>query len=211
MKLDNIYSLYLVTDRRLLAGADLAAAVEQAILGGVTLVQLREKDASSRDFYQQAVSVKAITTKYGVPLIINDRADIALAVDADGLHIGDEDLPLPAARRLLGPRKLIGVSAATLAEAKATEAGGADYLGVGAVFPTATKNNADSVSLDDLRRITAAVSIPVVAIGGINETNISRVMTAGVAGAAVVSAIIGRPDPCQAARQLLALSRPDQV
>ena len=159
MKLDNIYSLYLVTDRRLLAGADLAAAVEQAILGGVTLVQLREKDASSRDFYQQAVSVKAITTKYGVPLIINDRADIALAVDADGLHIGDEDLPL----------------------------------------------------LDDLRRITAAVSIPVVAIGGINETNISRVMTAGVAGAAVVSAIIGRPDPCQAARQLLALSRPDQV
>lgn len=198
----DIYSLYLVTDRGLLAGKELTATVEQAIRGGVTLVQLREKQASTRDFYQQAVRVKKITAKYGVPLIINDRADIVLAVDADGLHIGQDDLPLALARRLLGPRKLIGVSASTLDEARAAAAGGADYLGVGAVFATGTKSDADSVSLDDLRLIAASLTIPVVAIGGINETNIGRVMAAGVAGAAVVSAIVARPDPLQAARQL---------
>ncbi|MDF2502138.1 MAG: Thiamine-phosphate pyrophosphorylase [Anaerosporomusa subterranea] len=174
------YSLYLVTDRQLLAGKDLAATVEQAIQGGASVVQLREKDASTRDFYRQAVLIKEITGKYHVPFIINDRADIALAVDADGLHIGQEDLPLHIARQIVGPEKLIGVSTTTLEQALAAEAAGADYLGIGAV-----------------------------AIGGINETNINSVMAVGVDGAAVVSAIIARPDPLQAAaylRQLIALS-----
>jgi thiamine-phosphate pyrophosphorylase len=196
------YSLYLVTDRQLLAGKDLAATVEQAILGGATLVQLREKDASTRDFYQQAVLIKQITVKYHVPLIINDRADIALAVDADGLHIGQEDLPLHIARQIVGPEKLIGVSTTTLEQALAAEAAGADYLGIGAVFPTGTKSDADSVSLEELRAIKAKLRIPIVAIGGINETNINSVMAVGVDGAAVVSAIIARPDPLRAAAQL---------
>ncbi|KYZ76104.1 thiamine-phosphate diphosphorylase [Anaerosporomusa subterranea] len=203
------YSLYLVTDRQLLAGKDLAATVEQAILGGATLVQLREKDASTRDFYQQAVLIKQITGKYHVPLIINDRADIALAVDADGLHIGQEDLPLHIARQIVGPEKLIGVSTATLEQALAAEAAGADYLGIGAIFPTGTKSDADSVSLEELRTIKAKVRIPIVAIGGINETNINSVMSVGVDGAAVVSAILSRPDPLRAAaylRQLIALA-----
>jgi thiamine-phosphate pyrophosphorylase len=203
------YSLYLVTDRQLLAGKDLAATVEQAIQGGASVVQLREKDASTRDFYRQAVLIKEITGKYHVPFIINDRADIALAVDADGLHIGQEDLPLHIARQIVGPEKLIGVSTTTLEQALAAEAAGADYLGIGAIFPTGTKSDADSVSLEELRAIKAKLRIPIVAIGGINETNINSVMAVGVDGAAVVSAIIARPDPLQAAaylRQLIALS-----
>lgn len=196
------YSLYLVSDRGLLGGKDLAATVEQAIQGGVTLVQVREKNVSTRDFLQVAQAVKAVTDRYGVPLIINDRADIALAVDAAGLHVGQEDLPLAVARKLLGPDKIIGVSAGNLEEALLAREQGADYLGVGAVFPTNTKGDADPVSLTALAAIKSKVKIPVVAIGGIHGGNIDSAISAGVDGVAVVSAIIAEADPQAAARKL---------
>jgi len=201
------YSLYLVTDSGLLGGKDLLKTVEQAIQGGVTVVQIREKYLPSREFFQVALAIKAVTDKYQVPLIINDRADIALAVDAAGLHIGQDDLPLAEARKLLGPDKIIGVSAATLEEALLAQSQGADYLGVGAIFPTNTKDDADSVSLPQLQAIKAGVTIPIVAIGGINGSNIQSVMETGVDGAAVVSAIIAAADPGEAASKLQQLMK----
>ena len=196
------YSLYLVTDRELLGNKDLVQTIEQAIQGGVTMVQVREKNLSTLEFFQVALAIKDITTKYRVPFIVNDRADIALAVDADGLHIGQSDLPLIVARKILGPTKIIGVSASTLEEALLAEKDGADYLGVGAIFPTMTKDDADSVSLAQLKTIKNNVSIPLVAIGGINENNIKKVMETGIDGAAVVSAIVACPEPCMAAQKL---------
>ncbi len=201
------YSLYLVTDRDLLGDKDLAATVEQAIQGGVTVVQIREKTLSTLEFFQMASVVKGVTDKYDVPLIVNDRADIALAIDAAGLHIGQADLPLVVARKLLGPNKIIGVSAATIEEAFQAQAEGADYLGIGAIFPTSTKDDADSVSLAELKSIKAKVTIPVVAIGGINSNNIQDVVKTGVEGAAVVSAIVAAAEPSEAARNLIKLMR----
>ncbi len=183
------YSLYLVTDRNALGGRDLAQSVEQAIQGGVTLVQLREKSVSTREFLELAIRVKEITTFYQIPLIINDRLDIALAVDADGLHIGQDDLPMIKAKELF-PNKIIGVSVSTLAEASLAQQQGADYVGVGAVFRTPTKTDATEVSLDQLELIKKSIDIPVVAIGGINETNLCQVMSKGIDGVAIVSAIL---------------------
>lgn len=196
------YSLYLVTDQALLGGKQLAETVDRAIQGGVTVVQLREKELSSLEFFQVARKIKTVTDKYGVPLIINDRADIALAVDAAGLHVGQADLPVGVARQLLGPDKIIGVSVATRAEAILAAGQGADYLGVGAIFPTNTKTDADYVSLTDLAAIKQEVTIPVVAIGGISGNNIAKVIAAGAAGAAVVSAIVAAQDPYKAAAAL---------
>lgn len=197
------FTLYLVTDRRGLGGRRLHECVEQAILGGATLVQIREKDISSSEYLDLAVKVKAVTDRYGVPLIVNDRVDIALAVGAAGVHVGPEDLPVSVARRLMGPDGIVGASASSVEEALFLEAQGADYLGVGAVFPTSTKQNTEQVSLEDLRRIKAAVSIPMVAIGGIDAENALEVMKTGVDGVAVVSAIINCSDIREAARQLL--------
>ena len=196
------YSLYLVTDRKILGDRDLAQSIELAIQGGVTLVQLREKSVSTREFLHLALKVKAITSQYQIPLIINDRLDIALAVDADGLHVGQDDLPMPKARELLGSRKIIGVSASTLAEALLAQQQGADYLGVGAIFNTATKTDAPEVSLQQLEIIKKSVSIPVVAIGGINETNLTQVLATGIDGVSVVSAILAKEDLQRAALQL---------
>lgn len=201
------YSLYLVTDRDCLGGKDFVATVEQALRGGATVVQVREKNLSTLEFFQVTSRIKSVTDKYGVPLIVNDRADIALAVDAAGLHIGQEDLPLAVARRLLGPDKIIGVSASTLEEALLAQEQGADYLGVGAVFPTNTKDDADSVSLAALKSIKEQVRIPVVAIGGINRSNVQPVMETGIAGVAVVSAVIAAQDPYEAACDMLRLIR----
>ena len=196
------YSLYLVTDRELLGDKDLVQTIEQAIQGGVTMVQVREKSLSTLAFFQVAVMIKEITKKYGIPFIVNDRTDIALAVDADGLHIGQDDIPLIVARKIFGPNKLIGVSVSTLEEALLAEKDGADYLGIGAIFPTKTKDDADSVSLAELKIIKDKISIPIVAIGGINENNIKKVMETGVNGAAIVSAIVARLDPYLAAQKL---------
>ncbi len=199
------FTLYLVTDRRWLGERTLWDSVEEAIRGGVTLVQLREKEISSKEFLELAQRVKEVTDRQGIPLIINDRIDIALAMGADGVHVGPEDLPVPLARKLLGDGKIIGASAASVDEALLFQTQGADYLGVGAVFPTATKRGTEKVGLDDLRRIKSAVHIPVVAIGGINMENVTPVIETGVDGVAVVSAIMDQTDIRGAARQLLSL------
>ena len=196
-------TLYLVTDRRWLGRRSLEEDVEEALLGGATLVQIREKEISSRAYLELAGKVKAVTDRYGVPLIVNDRIDIALAVDAGGVHVGPDDLPVSVARRLLGPDKIVGASASSLEEALTFQAQGADYLGVGAVFPTATKQVTEKVDLETLARIKAAVRIPVAAIGGIDAGNAPEVMKTGVDGVAVVSAILNRPDIREATRDLL--------
>jgi len=205
MKRDLDFTLYLVTDRRWLGERTLWEDVEEAILGGVTLVQLREKEVSSKEFLELAQRVKSVTDRHGVPLIVNDRIDIAFAVDADGVHVGPEDLSVPVARKLLGEGKIIGASAASLDEALSLQAQGADYLGVGAVYPTATKQGTEKVGLEDLRRIKSAVHIPVVAIGGINAENAVPVVETGVDGVAVVSAVMDQRDIREAARKLFSL------
>jgi thiamine-phosphate pyrophosphorylase len=167
------------------------------------MVQLREKIVSTGDFYQIALEIHAITRRCHLPLVINDRLDIALAVGAEGLHLGQSDLPLPAARRLAGNRLFIGLSASTEEEALRAQAEGADYLGVGAVYPTGSKDDAgEAIGLERLAAIRAAVPIPVVAIGGVNEANAARVMETGVAGIAVISGILSQPNIEAAARNL---------
>lgn len=194
--------LYVVTDRAWLNGKRLEDQVEAAILGGAAIVQLREKSLSGRDFYQTAQNIKEITDRYQIPLIINDRLDIALAVDAAGLHVGQGDLPPVIARRLLGPEKILGVSVTNLEEAIQAEEDGADYLGVGAVFLTGTKQDAATVDFSELKKITGAVQIPVVAIGGINENNALQLKGGGIKGIAVVSAVFGKEDPEKAAAKM---------
>ncbi|MGN0701506.1 MAG: thiamine phosphate synthase, partial [Oscillospiraceae bacterium] len=194
------YTLYLCTDRELMSCGSIEQLVEQAIVGGVSIVQLREKNCSSREFLENAISVKKITDRFGVPLIINDRLDICLASDASGVHLGQSDIPCTVARKILGSDKLIGVSCATAEEATKAQADGADYLGVGAVFPTATKQNTRPVTAQRIREIRAAVTLPFVVIGGVNEQNISSLYGLGINGAAVVSAIAAKPDITAAAR-----------
>lgn len=175
-------------------------SVERAVAGGASVVQLREKDCTSREFYELAVRVRKITAPKNVPLIINDRIDICLAADADGVHLGQKDLPCREARRILGADKLIGVSAALPEEARQAQADGADYLGVGAVFPTGTKSDTRPVTPEIIREIRAAVTIPFVVIGGINAENIGELYGLGINGAAVVSAVVAREDVTSAAR-----------
>ncbi len=201
------YTLYLVTDRDLMSTKTLEEAVEQAIMGGCTLVQLREKIASSRDFYQTAIKVKAITDNYDVPLIINDRVDIALAIGADGVHVGQSDLPAGVVRKIIGKDKILGVSAGTVEKAIEAQRDGADYIGVGALFSTSTKTDAKSVSLDTLMKIIKEVSIPVVGIGGINAENAVKLKNTGIDGIAVVSAIIAQKDIRLSAEKMLKIFR----
>lgn len=199
------YTLYLVTDRDLMKTSTLEQAVEQAIRGGVTLVQLREKHASSLEFYRTALRVKQITDSYNVPLIINDRVDIALAVDAHGVHVGQSDLPAARVREIIGPGKILGVSASNLDQAVRAAKDGADYLGVGAMFATGTKTDADITTMEELKRIRQAVSIPIVVIGGINKDTLPLFAGTGIDGIAVVSAIMAATDVEAAARELRAM------
>lgn len=201
------YTLYLVTNRELALPLSVEEAVEQAIRGGVTLVQLRDKKAGSRELFQAALALKKITDRYSIPLIINDRADIMLASGAAGVHVGQSDLPAGEVRRIIGLDKILGVSAATVEEAIAAEKAGADYLGVGAMFPTSTKKDTRHPSVDTLHQICCAVSIPVVAIGGINSGNAALLGKSGIAGAAVVSAILAGGHPEEAAAGLKAKIR----
>lgn len=177
-------------------------AVRLSVEGGCTVVQLREKDCSSQEFYELACRVKDVTDAYHVPLIINDRVDIALAVDAAGVHIGQSDLPAPVVRRLIGDQKILGVSASTLQEAKQAMQDGADYLGVGAMFSTATKTDARLVSMQELKDIRTAVPLPIVVIGGINHDTVPDFAGTGINGLAVVSAILAQPDISAAAKEL---------
>ena len=197
--------LYAVTDRRALpAGVTLAQAVEAALDGGVTCLQLREKEASAGEILALARTLLPLCRARRVPLLINDRVDIALAAGADGVHLGQDDLPLPEARALLGPDRILGATAHTVEEALRAQAEGADYLGVGAMFPTGTKTNTIPTSADTLKAICAAVSIPVVAIGGVTAQNLPTLAGTGIAGAAVVSAIFSQSDLTAAARTLRA-------
>lgn len=198
------YTLYLVTDRELMSCDTIEESVERAIAGGASVVQLREKNATSREFYELAVRVKKITEPRGMPLIINDRIDICLAAGADGVHLGQKDIPCDIARRILGSEKIIGVSAATPEEAAKAECDGADYLGVGAVFSTSTKTDTRPVTPEIIRGIRAAVTIPFVVIGGINSENIETLKGLGINGAAVVSAVVAQPDIEAAARTMRA-------
>ncbi len=202
MKPNIDYTLYLVTDRELMSSATIEESIEQAIRGGCTLVQLREKAISSRDFYETALRVREITKRLGVPLIINDRVDIALAVNADGIHVGQSDLPAAAVRRILGFDRIVGVSVGNLTEAFAATEAGADYLGVGAMYATGTKEDADIVSMEELKRIQEKIDLPIVVIGGINKENAPRFGAIGIDGLAVVSAIVAQPDVASAAREL---------
>lgn len=202
------YSLYLCTDRSLMTAPTLEQAVNDAIKGGCTVIQLREKHAASREFYQLALSIKRITGYYGIPLIINDRLDIAAAVNAEGVHLGQKDLPADIARAVLGEEKIIGVSANNLQAAINAELDGADYIGVGAVFQTSTKTDTKPVTIDKLKEIRSAVKIPMVAIGGIKRSNISQLNGTGINGVAVVSAVIGSKNITAAARELKALFNP---
>ena len=203
MKPDMNYTLYLCTDRRLMTTDTLEEAVELAIQGGVTVVQLREKDCTSREFYEEAEKVKAITDAYEIPLLINDRLDIALAVGADGVHLGQTDIPVWAARDILGADKIVGATANTLEKAEEAWKSGADYLGVGDVFGTSTNADTIHVTLEELATIKKQVEIPVVAIGGINAENISSLKATGVDGAAVISAILAKRDITAAAETLI--------
>ncbi|MBK5240960.1 thiamine phosphate synthase [Clostridium sp.] len=202
MKNNIDYSLYLVTDRDILVDTEIYTAVEESIKGGVTLVQLREKSLGTLEFYNIAVKIKSITDKYKIPLIINDRIDIAEAINCAGVHLGQNDMPMDIARIIMGKNKIIGVSASTLEEAQKAEREGADYVGVGAMFPTTTKDDAKAVSVKCLKEIKEGTNIPVVAIGGINEKNVSLLRTANIDGIAVVSAILGKKNAKNAAEEL---------
>ncbi len=196
------YTLYLCTDRDLMSSATIEENVELAIKGGCTVIQLREKNCSSKEFYDLAVSVKKITDKYNVPLIINDRVDIAMAVDAAGVHIGQSDLPADVVRRIIGADKIIGVSTAKLAEALKAVKDGADYLGVGAMYSTDTKTDARPVTMEELKKIRTNVDIPIVVIGGINMNTLGNFKNIGIDGLAVVSAIVAQPDVEKAAKDM---------
>ena len=199
------YSLYLVTDRMRMSTRTLGEAVEQAVIGGCTLVQFREKEIPALDFYMLALEIKKITDRYGIPLIINDRIDIAMAAGAGGVHIGQRDIPADIARKVIGRDMLLGVSVGSVAEAIDAVKAGADYLGVGAMFPTGTKPDAGFVSMEELGRIRKAVDIPIVVIGGISRENAMLFRPMGVDGLAVVSAVIAQPDIKASAADLKSL------
>lgn len=203
MKRNIDYTLYLCTDRELMSSATIEENVEQAVLGGCTVVQLREKLCSSREFYDIAVSVKRITDKYNVALIINDRVDIAMAVKADGVHIGQSDLPADIVRNIVGDDMVIGVSVSNAEEAEKAVKSGADYLGVGAMYATNTKTDAKVVTMEELSDIRQRVQIPIVVIGGINMKTLHNFKNKGIDGLAVISAIAAQKDVRQAAENIL--------
>lgn len=201
--------LYLVTDSDVarIAGHTLPFVVEEACRAGVRWVQLREKELSTRAFLELGAEIKQITKAYGANLIINDRIDVALALDTDGVHVGQDDMPYSTVRSLIGPDKLIGLSINNLAELQAIAGADLDYLGIATVFPTGTKQDTSSLlGLEGLQQICRQTTLPTFAIGGINAHNIQQVMQTGVTGAAVVSAICGHPSPYEASRELLLMS-----
>lgn len=200
--------LYAVTDRRWLSpGRTLAQDVEEALKGGVTMVQLREKELKYEDFLAEAFEIKAICKKYKVPFLINDNVDVAIACDADGVHVGQQDMDGLKVRERLGPDKIIGISAQTVEQAKKAAKSGADYLGVGAVFTTSTKADANLVSADTLKAICQAVDLPICAIGGIYDYNIKDLSPSGIDGVALVSAIFAQENIREASQRLYKLSK----
>ena len=198
--------LYAVTDRTWLGDETLYQQVEKTLKGGATFIQLREKHLDDAAFLEEAVELKELCRRYHVPFVINDNVEIALKMDADGVHVGQSDMEAGNVREKLGPDKIIGVSAQTVEQAVLAEQRGADYLGVGAVFPTGSKDDADDVSHETLKAICEAVSIPVIAIGGISRNNVMELAGSGICGIAVISAIFAQPDIEDAAKELRALT-----
>lgn len=208
MKLDkSSMLLYAVTDSSWLNGRSLAQDVEDVLKAGATFIQLREKNADYDQMLKLAKEIKALTDKYHVPFVIDDNIDVAVAVDADGVHVGQSDTEAKKAREILGENKIVGVSAGNLKEAIEAEKNGADYIGIGAMFPTDTKKDHTDITFEQAKEITEAVNIPVVAIGGINKNNILQLKGTGVDGVAVISAIFAQDDRYKAANELLALSK----
>lgn len=199
--------VYAITDRYWLQGERLADQVEEVLKNGATFLQLREKEFSHEEMVVEAKEIKEIAAKYHVPFVINDDIYAAKEIDADGVHIGQSDMAYKEARKILGSEKIIGLSAGNLEEAIQAEKLGADYIGVGAVFHTDTKDDATSLTFDELREITSTVSIPVVAIGGISADNLMQLKGTGIDGISVISAIFGQPNPGEATRNLVKLTR----
>ncbi len=195
-------TMYFITDSTGLSEEEFLHRTEAACRGGVTLLQLREKDRTTREYLALAEKVHAITQHYHIPLIIDDRVDIVLAMNAEGVHVGQSDLPVAIARKLLGNHKIVGATTKTVPQALEAHVQGADYLGVGAIYPTTTKVKTVLTSVDTLNEIVAAVPIPVNAIGGLNKENIAILKGSGIAGICAVSAIMKAPDPCKAAAEL---------
>lgn len=194
--------LYAVTDRHWLGEETLYDQVKKALDGGATFVQLREKELDREDFLAEALEIQKLCREYGVPFVINDEVSIAKDIDADGVHVGQSDMEAMDVRKVLGPDKILGVSAQTVEQAITAEKHGADYLGVGAVFATGSKDDADDVSHETLKAICEAVSIPVIAIGGITKDNVSELVGSGICGVAVISAIFGQNDIKKATEEL---------
>lgn len=199
--------LYAVTDRSWVGEKSFLEQIEASLRGGITLLQLREKNLSKEEFFKEAQEVKTLTDKYGVPLIINDNVELALQVDAGGVHVGQKDMEAGEARQKLGADKILGVSCRTVEDAKRAEEMGADYLGVGAMFATSTKAEAEVITTERLRAICQAVSIPVVAIGGVKEKNIEVLKGSGISGIAVISGIYAQRHIESACQRLLKLSK----
>ena len=199
--------LYAVTDRMWLSGRTLAHDVEEALKGGVTMVQLREKELQYQEFLVEAFKIKALCKKYNVPFIINDNVEVALACDADGIHVGQHDMDVLKVRERLGDNKIIGISAQTIEQAKKAVECGADYLGVGAVFTTTTKQGTHLIPYDTLTAICGAVDVPICAIGGIDGDNIKKLSGSGVDGVALVSAIFAQENIQEASQKLFKLSK----
>ncbi|MFQ6001328.1 MAG: thiamine phosphate synthase [Anaerolineae bacterium] len=196
------WTLYVITDAKLSRGRSHLEVAQAAIEGGASIIQFREKEMTTRELVETARRLKELTNENGVPFIVNDRLDVALAVEADGVHVGQDDMPAALARQLMG-RKIVGVSATTVEEALQAQADGADYLGVGPIYPTGTKPDAvPPIGLEGLAQIVQAVEIPVVAIGGISEENAAEVIACGADGVAVISAVVSAPDIVTAARRL---------
>ena len=206
-KLAESLLLYAVTDRHWLGDRTLYDVVRESLDGGVTFLQLREKDLDDEVFFREAVCLRDLAREYGVPFVINDNVDIAVRMDADGVHVGQSDMEAGDVRALIGPDKILGVSAQTVEQAVLAEKRGADYLGVGAVFPTGSKDDADDVSFETLKAICEAVSIPVVAIGGITAENTPQLAGSGICGIAVISAIYGQKDIYKATASLKKITR----
>lgn len=194
--------LYAVTDRSWLKGETLCAQVEKAILGGATFVQLREKELNEAEFFAEAREIQQLCKQFSVPFVINDNVEIAKTIDADGVHVGQSDMQALDVRAIIGPDKILGVSAQTVEQALEAQRCGADYLGVGAVFPTGSKDDAEDVSGETLAAICEAVEIPVIAIGGITVENVRRLSGSGICGVAVISAIFGAEDIADATARL---------
>ncbi len=200
--------LYAVTDRsRLKDGNTLSGVVEKVLQNGATFLQIREKELPSDEFEKEASILKELCEKYCVPFVVNDSVEIAVKINADGVHIGQSDIKGRDIRSIIGADKILGISAATVEEALAAQNAGADYIGVGAVFGTSTKKNARNMTVERLKEIAGSVDIPVVAIGGINEKNISKLCGSGIDGVAVVSAIFAADDPGEATKRLLKLAQ----